>query len=146
MKQCHVYQAISGAGKTTHHKEHFPHARVYTTDNFFMKDGEYLFDSKKLGEAHDWNFRQFIIGCETGEPEIVVDNTNTSVWEIAPYIRVAEIHGYEVTIIRLLCAPEIAFERNAHNCPLDAIRGQHERLMAQKDLLPPWWKVDEIEL
>jgi len=145
MNKCYILQGISGSGKSTFIEARFPDSLVYSADHFFTRDGEYLFDQAKLKDAHAWCFRRFMAACRNGDNPIVVDNTNTSVWEIAPYYRVAEVLGYEATILRLVCSPTVAFARNAHAVPLDVINHQHNRMIDQTPHLPPWWNLDKVD-
>ena len=66
---------------------------------FFMEDGEYKFDARKLEHAHSWC--QTIVGgwMSDGEERIVVSNTFTQEWEMMPYLDWAEDFGYKVFVL-----------------------------------------------
>jgi predicted kinase len=94
---------------------------------------------------------------------VVVDNTNTTNEEVAPYLLVAAAYGATARIVRVSCDPETAWKRNTHGVPYavvklaDGTRGtrtpetytpgegelvggvlaMHERLAAYKGL-PHW--------
>ena len=135
-------QGVSGSGKSTYVKENLPRAVIFSADNYFLRNGEYKFDPKKLTEAHQWCMRQFTEAClflanhPDAEPNLlVVDNTNTQLWEMAPYVQVAAAMGAEVEVIRCVVDPHLAARRNAHGVPETAVNGMHKRL--EKPL--PFW-------
>jgi len=137
-----IFCGVSGAGKTTLIKEAYPGANVVSADYYFIgADGEYKFDPSKLGEAHGECLRAFVAHMTTSRsrwlPDIVVDNTNTTVAEIAPYAALALAYGFELEIVTVLCDPAIAHARNKHGVPLHSVQAMHERL-AQREM-PPWW-------
>ena len=72
---------------------------------------------------------------------VVVDNTNTTNEEIAPYILGAQAFGYTSEIITI--DPSVVHHtkyagRNTHNVSLAVIQAQAKRITERK--LPPWWK------
>lgn len=142
---CYILSAVPGAGKTTWIKDQpwFHRSVTYSADHFFLKDGVYQFDPAKLSEAHGQCLRQFAEACQPkryGNPErpvLVVDNTNTTAIEIAPYYSIAKAYGYEVTLVTLWCDPEVAFKRCIHGVSHDSISRMSARMMADK--VPPFW-------
>ena len=61
---------------------------------------------------------------------VVCDNTNTSEWEYAPYVEIAEAAGYTVGFMVLKPQMEdlkTYAQRNSHGVPLEAIIRQAER-------------------
>ncbi|AZQ10203.1 ATP-binding protein [Shewanella khirikhana] len=100
---------------------------LFSTDSFFMRDGEYHFDVAKLSEYHQRNLAGFIAALGRGEPLVICDNTNLAHWEFLAYETAARALGYEVEKVLIgnpadrrhqaLCA-----ERNSHGVPLAAIR------------------------
>lgn len=135
-----VLMGISGAGKDTWIQENFPSADVHSTDKFFMVDGEYKFDVTKLGEGHAWCLREYTKVVQ-GEVEgvVIVNNTNTSLAEVAPYCALALAHGHELQIVALVCAPEVAAKRNVHKTPAKSVFQQDARFRRTLADLPPWW-------
>lgn len=99
MKKLFLVRGIPGSGKSTFAKEldgiHFE------TDNYFMVDGEYNFDSSKLKEAHQWcqnevNNAMILNHTAKINDRIVVSNTFTQEWEMKPYFEMAKEWGYTV--------------------------------------------------
>jgi predicted kinase len=73
---------------------------VLSADDFFVNnEGEYIFDSTKLKEAH--NFCQFRCSerMRQGIARIVVANTFTEEWEMEEYFKMAERYNYRVHTI-----------------------------------------------
>ena len=55
-------RGIPGSGKSTTAKKIAGETgKIHSTDNYFMVDGEYRFDPKKLKENHEANYNAF---CE----------------------------------------------------------------------------------
>jgi predicted kinase len=144
---------ISGSGKSTRCKEVYPDARVVSADHFFMRGDKYDFDFRLLSAAHAC-LREFVdrlqaesYKCaEIGDVgyTIVVDNTNTTIAEIAPYAALALAYGCDLQIEILSCEEKLAAERNVHGVPLQGIVKQAMRLETLKDSLPPWWPCKEV--
>lgn len=137
-----IMQGVSGSGKSTIAEQLMVacyDARCVSADLYFMQDGEYKFDQSLLGEAHKTCLRNFLetVTADPSElPELlIVDNTNTQLWEMAPYIHAAAAYGHEVEVIRCVCPVEKAAGRNLHGVPEKAVQGMADRL--EKPL--PFW-------
>lgn len=150
MSKVFIYCGIPGAGKSTIvANRHGAMANVCSSDLYFMEFDRatdalvYKFDASKLGEAHGQCLRFFITEVHNGEAEIIVDNTNTTIAEIAPYVAIAQAYSYDVEVITVLCEPEKAHARNVHGVPLEAIKAMAERL--ERRDMPPWWKHSVID-
>lgn len=148
--RCKIMRGCSGSGKSTYVKKNFPDAQVFSSDDFWMKDGKYVFDPKRLGEAHAWNLRRFTQAVmELSEPEatdcdedylLVVDNTNTTATEFAPYYAVAAAFGFDTEIISLDVDEDVAFPRNVHGVPQNVVHGQRRNFVAGTSQIPKYWK------
>ena len=142
MKQAKIMQGVSGSGKSTLAKEFckgWNRASICSADDFFGP--EYKFDPRKLPQAHQACLRTFIDDLRN-QPDglIVVDNTNTTVAEVAPYYAAAEAYGWEPEIVYIHCPDlSVAIARNVHKVPEGAIRGMADRLSRFTDTMPPWW-------
>lgn len=140
-----VYSGLPGAGKTKLIGERHAGAPVCSSDHHFTReDGSYVYVPTEIGIAHAKCLVRFVDLCrreanwKTGEfPTVVVDNTNTSTAEIAPYAAIALAYGHELQLVTVLCDPEVAFARNTHGVTLDTIKLMHEALRTRQ--LAPWW-------
>jgi predicted kinase len=145
MKKITVLRGQPGSGKSTWAKQNRPHIPVCSADHFFCGDGEnpheYRFDFRKLGEAHGACLQKFIkltsLGCD-----VVVDNTNTTAVEMAPYVAWGLALGFEVEIIRLECSSDIAAARNIHGVPAGSVYRMKTTL--DSEVLPPFWPKEVV--
>jgi NEDD4-binding protein 2 len=99
----YLMRGVSGSGKSTLAREIAEkagcHAVIYSTDDFFMVDGEYRFDPKRLGEFHASNVNRAEEAMADQCECVIIDNTNTQAWEMKPYVELAEEYGYDVRIV-----------------------------------------------
>lgn len=124
-----IMRSISGGGKSTYVRKHFPGAVVCSADHFFdQKDGSYKFNPKLLSVAHKVCSTKFGKALKSKKPLIVVDNTNTTMREIRPYMMAAKAAGYEVDVVRIDTPVDVAHKRNAHGVPLEAIQRMADRM------------------
>lgn len=81
-------------------------------------------------------------------PIVVVANTFTQGWEFAPYVAMAERHGFRIVVIDVFdggMTDEQLAARNKHGVPVDAIAGMRRRWEADwraADPRPPWQRGD----
>ena len=67
---------------------------IYSTDDFWLVDGEYKFDPTMLDEAHGWNQKRVRAALlENPARDIIIDNCNTKLAEMQPYLAFAEEFG-----------------------------------------------------
>ena len=144
MREAYILCGIPGSGKSTFVKElrhKHPYVCSFSTDDYFMVDGEYKFDPDELPTAHKWNLRNWLKAVHhLFESFIVCDNTNLSIAEIAPYYASAEAYGYDVKIKQFSVFPAIAMERNIHGVPEHTIQRMAKNFENLR--FPPWWKVE----
>lgn len=141
-------RGLPGCGKSRYIKTAgFPNPDrmvVVSADNYHCvtdPDGgtRYDFKPENVKRAHDQCYRDFIGAVDNGDwATIIVDNTNLSSWEIAPYYRYAEVMGLDVEIVRLRVPVEKCIARGTHNVPRETYAKMADRL--EKEVLPPWWK------
>lgn len=96
----------------------------------------YNFDASKLAEAHAWNQQradEFMqgVGFDPNYPTIIVDNTNTMMWEAQPYVELARKYGYTVEFHEPTTPwardPKVCAEKTKHGVPLEVIEAQLAR-------------------
>ena len=92
----YICRSPSGAGKSTMAKELGKGGVVFSTDDFFEKDGKYNFDPKLLGTAHKWNYERAKKAAQQGISPIVIDNTNTTLKECLNYLKLGMDFDYKV--------------------------------------------------
>jgi len=123
-KKVFVMRGIPGSGKSTLARQLAgDNGKIHSTDDYFLVEGRYVFDSSKLHRNHQLNFSAFQRSLQEGVETVVLDNTNTQHWEYQEYVKLAEKMGYEVEIV---CVPHIdtvlAAQRNTHGVPEASIR------------------------
>lgn len=126
--------------------------RVSADDYFMRADGVYDFKPQELPQAHQACFRAYIdellvnsrsADCSDENQIVVVDNTNTTVAEVAPYVLAGESYGYSVKVIRVKASVEEAFVRQKHGVPRAALEAMHARIAAF--VPPPWWELIVVD-
>jgi len=76
-----LLRGVSGSGKSTLANQIVGDGQIFSTDDYWIQDGEYKFNSEQLGAAHKWNQNRAIIAMEQGVSPIIIDNTIVSAWE-----------------------------------------------------------------
>ena len=137
-----ILRGLSGAGKSTWVKKHHPKAVVCSADHFFMKNGKYRFAASKLGKAHSFCLRKFLRELNRKTKTIVVDNTNISLVEVAPYAALAQMFGVRFKIVNFKISVKKAARRNTHDVPESTIKDMKKRF--DEVTLPPWWPVKTV--
>ncbi|CAH1176426.1 unnamed protein product [Phaedon cochleariae] len=86
----------STIGFDTNYKLH-----VFSTDDYFCQNssGEFTYDVKQLDNAHKWNQSRVFQAVSRGFSPVIIDNTNTQIWEMKPYVIMASDFGYQVDIL-----------------------------------------------
>lgn len=117
---------------------------VSADDHFMTADGGYKYDPAQQSAAHASCFNRFMTMLfRDAIGHLVVDNTNTTAWEISPYYLAAQAFGAEVRVVRVKCDSEQAFKRQRHEVPFQTFCFL-AAAFGKRDVMP-WWTVDEIE-
>lgn len=139
-----ILRGVPGSGKSTVAKSIVdPLAYIVTVsaDNYFMEDGAYKFDRNKLDKAHGRCLREFVqevYGYWGRSPDLlIVDNTNTTVVEMAPYVAICNAYDVPFEVVTVDCDPALAAARNTHGVPVEKVWEMHRRLVAAQ--LPKKW-------
>lgn len=138
----YIMRGLPGSGKSTATAKLVKQAKdmglsvvVCSTDDYHLElvDNvwKYVFKADKLGQFHKYNLRDATCHMEHGVDVVIIDNTNTTWKEIAPYAKAAKDCGY--TVLVLEADTPWAFDvsectkRNTHEVPKDAISRMLER-------------------
>lgn len=98
-----ILRGPSGSGKSSlvkNLKQKYPNIKSFSTDDFFTSsDGKYNFDSKQITKAHNWNQQRVAKELDNNSPYIIIDNTNTKLFELRPYVDMALKHRYKIEFL-----------------------------------------------
>ena len=148
----YILSGCSGSGKSTEVERILKMSAygpdqvvICSADHYFLINngtvsGTYNFNPAHLGRAHAECLRRFIEAIQQGKRLIIVDNTNTTVEEMAPYYAVAKAYGAAVHIHTATTDPIVAHARNVHNVPLHVVQAQSARIQVRR--LPSHWVAD----
>ena len=100
----YLMRGLPGSGKS--HIAKRITRNVFSTDTYFMKNGKYKFDFTKIQVAHEWNKARVRRALETYTPKVVVDNTNTSNWEMTDYARMGVEFDYNIFLVE----PDVSYK------------------------------------
>lgn len=142
-----------GSGKSFYTKRLKEQGRkiiICSADHHFIdeKTDIYNFKPSEIGEAHKRCYRKFLKEAydgahDCGAPDyLIVDNTNTQLWEITPYTMVATAYDIPFKVVRFMTDPEVCAARNVHGVPADKVREMAER--ASKLSIPRYWNVEIV--
>lgn len=127
-----IMQGISGAGKSTfvsRLKECRPLVHCSADFIFLDENGEYHFDPSKLGAGHAECFKKAALTmAQSSCPLVVIDNTNTTLVEMAPYVQAGASFGYRVLFVRLTTPVKVASQRNVHGVPKETVQNMSQRM------------------
>lgn len=133
-----IYRGIPGSGKSTAaFNRAYANAQeggtscIVSADNYFTKSGRYIFDPTKLKQAHEECFNHFLDALIRKTGTVIVDNTNTQLWEFMTYLKVAVAANYDFEVIEF--KPEDSTEiqqwaeRCIHRVPYDKVKQMNSR-------------------
>ena len=144
-KILYIIMGIPGSGKSYTAEQLVPKDNIFTTDDFFMKNGQYMFAPGQIKEAHQWNQDRTENAMRQGITPLCVPNTNITSYDRRAYINMARRYGYdwEITFPTSSWFAEVHprlrdntftnadvklfYEKNTHNVPLDIIHKMMSR-------------------
>jgi tRNA uridine 5-carbamoylmethylation protein Kti12 len=146
-----LMRGMTGAGKSTYGEKRAEDLTkngfsvvLFSADYFHMKQGKYCFDPLKIGEAHADCYRRYVehvqrfSGPTFYKKVAIVDNTNISSLEIAPYYQLANAYGVPCEVRTIWCEPAVAAKRCIHGVPSQVILSLYQRLLREE--IPPFYK------
>lgn len=137
-----IMRGLPGAGKSTHIamvRAERPDLvfRVSSADDYFVDpiSGSYNFDRANLPDAHS-HCRSVARAAVAAGQKVIIDNTNSTVKEMAPYLDLAATFRLKAVVFELDCdGPEEAAlmaGRNQHGVPLSGV----ERMLSGWESAP----------
>lgn len=137
----YILRGLPGSGKSTY-ADSIYNKTICSADDFHMVGGVYRFDPSKAALAHNECFKKYLLAVQNGSnlDNIVVDNTNTTLMELAPYVRVAEAFNRSYRIVQFECSLATSIARNIHSVPHATIVAMQRNLLIEP--VPPYWKFE----
>lgn len=133
-----ILVGVSGSGKSTYAKSLKDGYKIVSADDYFIGyDGNYHFDPRELGQAHAQCLRRFAEAVRE-KRNCVVDNTNTTIEEIAPYYALARAYEHEVEIVFFHCPSVLAAKNNIHGVSQNTIDSMILRIDRMR--IPRYWE------
>ena len=118
MKLLVIMRMWPGTGKTTlanklkdEVQENGHSVAIYSTDDYWMEDGEYKFDITKLNASHAWNLERVKAAIQVYDC-VIVDNTNIVWKDFKKYVQLAIENQYDI----MLAEPNTEWKRNVNEC------------------------------
>jgi predicted kinase len=132
----------SGSGKSTFTSKLPGKVIVCSADHHFIdEDGQYKYTPSEIGKAHGACLRRFVASMLVNADNVVVDNTNTTTTELAPYVALGTAYNREVEI--LVFGTDLGLgtlvERNVHCVPETAIAQMVNRMERMLRHVPHHW-------
>ena len=139
MARITIMRGLPGSGKSTYIHKFLGNAEVFSADNFHMVNGVHRYNPNNISLAHNECLYQYISATFVEKKNnFVVDNTNTTLVELAPYVRIAEALNIAYEIVYLPCDPAVAMKRNTHSVPANTILKMYANLTTE--IVPTYWK------
>lgn len=110
-KKMYLLRGVPGSGKSTKSNSilseygidtsniFIKNQHILSTDDFFIVDGKYKFDPKKIVEYHKENQKRAENQMINGITPLLIDNTNIMPWEMKIYVELADKYGYDTVIL-----------------------------------------------
>lgn len=147
-KKLFLMQGVPGSGKSTiadsialsfntfvEDWEDEDRAIILSTDNWRYRewDNTYDFDPAKNATFHHECQKACIKEMQNGREIIIIDNTNIQEWQARPYIELAKIFEYSVTVVSVDCGLDEAIRRQEartedRRVPAEVITDMYRRM------------------
>lgn len=132
-----IMRGLPGSGKSylaTHCQEVLENPAqtvVVSADDYFSDGSEYKFDPVVAFKAHQHCLIKFLEALAGGKKLVIIDNTNSQMWEYRIYTFLCEVLGYRCHVLEIPCpSPALAERfrcRNQHNIQRPAITKMMQR-------------------
>lgn len=138
--KCFIMIGVPGSGKSYIAEKI---SKVYdavtaSADAYRMRSGSYVYNPKENQNAHDYSKTVFAKALKENR-NVIVDNTNVTLWEMSNYIDIANKKGYEVYIVESNAPWKFNAEEcaklNQHNVPLETIQKMMKSWMLTRKIL-----------
>jgi NEDD4-binding protein 2 len=143
MSKLVLMRGIPGSGKSTKAnqiKDDYIlkgyQAEIFSTDDFWMRNGCYEWNRDLLGTAHKWNQIRVENAIKDDIDYIIVDNTNLSSFDVGPYFNLAVKYGIEIEIVNIDTPVQTCIDRQINRSEDRRISKEAIEYMASKMTTP----------
>lgn len=102
MPTMYIIRGIPGSGKSTLAEviaQFIDDVIICEADDYFYtNENEYQYDSRYVGDAHNWCFNKAAKGC-IDRKHVIISNTSIKDKFVKQYINLAKEHMYDIQII-----------------------------------------------
>lgn len=124
-KKLIIMRGLPGSGKSEDAKRLVGNGIIHSTDDYFIRNGMYVFNSKYVGRFHYLNLISSIVSMKRGISPIIIDNTNTLAADCVSYVEMGKMYGYEIIVVEPGSSwafdIEELMKRNAHGVPRETL-------------------------
>lgn len=124
-KKLIILRGLPGSGKSKTAKQLVGKGVIHSTDEYFVKNGEYVFDFEKVEKFHYLNLMASIRSMKKGISPVIIDNTNIIADHCINYVDAGRMYGYKIIIIEPVTPwafdIEELIKRNTHDVPKESI-------------------------
>eukprot|EP00118_Oscarella_pearsei_P026888 m.310543 g.310543 ORF g.310543 m.310543 type:complete len:1493 (+) comp52446_c0_seq1:108-4586(+) len=120
-----LLRGLPGSGKSTVAKSlrSDSKAEICSADDYRYSSQGYAFNQSRLVDVHRQCFLKCIELVGQGCPMVIIDNTNSHLWEYAVYERLGHVCGYQVKVVEIACPDQAMVGRfagrNVHSVSID---------------------------
>jgi len=129
-----LMRGLPGSGKSTLARKlaKYKSGQIFSADNYFTRsDGVYVYDRRKIRDAHQDTQKRIDNALLKGVKYIIVDNTHITRRDMNEYLKIAAHHDALVELVLPQTPwawnPNECARRNVHGVPVEAIRNMNER-------------------
>ena len=131
MSKVIIMQGIPGSGKSTWIKKVYMKSYrkdfyyklpppICSVDDYFVGKRRNFYEAcdNEVKCAHQECLKKFLYEINQlndGYPrDVIVDNANCTLWEMAPYVQIGQAYGFQIDVVRMVCDPLVAARRNIY--------------------------------
>lgn len=136
-----LMRGLPGSGKSTEARQWadlVTGTRIFSADDYMYANGR-AFNPMLIEDCQEQCRADFEKALQGHTPLVIVDNTNTKLSSLRPYVKLIEAYAYNFTVVQFHVKPQVALERNIHGVPFPTLERMAKHMWFEK--LPAEWHV-----